>query len=125
MSRAQRGANQMQALHKKTYDVAPYLPASFEEITHAEPAPSAIAVSHLPSMSPAQRGANRMQALHNKTNDVAPYLLNIPSLILVQVLDSPLPLNHSSLLPLMASTFLMFPSCVVLHLSSSGTSQPV
>ena len=34
----------------------------FEDISHAEQAPSAIAVSHLPCMSPAQRGANRMQA---------------------------------------------------------------
>ena len=52
-------------------------------------------------------------------------LIRIPSLILVQVRDSPLPLHHLSLLPLMASMFLMFPSCVVLHLSSSGTPQPV
>ena len=74
MSCAQQDTNEMQALHKKTYDVAPYLPAFFEEITHAEPAPGAIAVSHLPSMSRAQQGTNHMQALHKKTYHVAPYL---------------------------------------------------
>ena len=74
MSPAQRGANRMQALHKKTHDAAPFLPASCVEITHAETAQSAIAVSHSPSMSPAQRGANRMQALHKQAYDVAPYL---------------------------------------------------
>ena len=64
----------MQALPNKTYHVAPYLPAFFEEITHAEPAPGAIAVIHLPSMSRARQGTNHTQALHKKTYDVAPYL---------------------------------------------------